>query len=311
MRFPIAAISLSLTPVSAWCPVYADILTNVTCESATVCPPEVNQSSVINTVNGGVRSIQTTRCAPYREWTCAKNPRQQPACSSPTTYRLPAEPFRSKVAFPVGMGFPRGETRVSIPTNTTNPPFQGVIGVMITGVPIYSVAVRKSVVSRQEVDAENDAFLDVRAGASEIEDFCGGFTDVDGIYHVHRLPRRVVWAQRDGDRARCALPHDDQEPPGRHSELLGYMLDGFPIYGPRDANAQPTRDRLDECGGHEDSAPGEPSGYHYHFTDEYPFSIECFRGCPLTNSGSKQLDAFAARCVRDDEYYSKPRGSEL
>ena len=307
MRYLVVAALSSV--VTAWCPVYADVLTNVTCIDGAVCPPEVNQTSVVTTVSGGVRSIHTSRCAPYREWTCAKSPRLQPACQSPATYRIPAEPFRAKVAFPVGMGYQRGETRVSIPTNTTKPPFQGVIGVLTTGVPIYSVAVRKSLVSRQAV--EEDAFMDVRAGASDIEDFCGGFVDVDGIYHVHRLPRRVVWAQRDGDRARCGLPHDDQEPPGRHSEQLGYMLDGFPIYGPRDANAQPTRDLLDECGGHEATTEGEPSGYHYHFTDEYPFSIECFRGCPLTNSGNTQLDAFAARCVRDDEYHSRSRASEL
>jgi hypothetical protein len=172
--------------------------------------------------------------------------------------------------------------------------------------------VRKSLVSRQQpVDSDQDAFMDVRAGASDIEDFCGGFTDVDGIYHIHRLPRRVIWAQRDGDRARCGLPHDDQEPPGRHSELLGYMLDGFQIYGPRDAHAQPTRELLDECGGHESIEAGEPAGYHYHFTDEYPFSIECLRGCPVTNSGNPQLDGFAARCVRDDEYYVVPKGNEL
>lgn len=78
----------------------------------------------------------------------------------------------------------------------------------------------------------------------------------------------------------------DQGDPSQHSPLFGYAIDGFGVYGPRGENGVPvTNADLDECHGH--THPIEWDGvtvnmYHYHLNTEYPYSIGCFRGTPIT-----------------------------
>ena len=57
------------------------------------------------------------------------------------------------------------------------------------------------------------------------------------------------------------------------SALLGFMLDGFPIYGPKDENGVTVNNNLlDEYHGHIHSTIDYPKGiYHYHFTTEAPY----------------------------------------
>ena len=100
-----------------------------------------------------------------------------------------------------------------------------------------------------------------------------------------------------------------------HSNIIGFMFDGFPIYGPigfknsvlkimkssylSDKTFDENNGDLDICNGHYGPTPDFPDGiYHYHFTidadkenniildsnDEvvpsFPYSINLFRGIP-------------------------------
>jgi len=113
------------------------------------------------------------------------------------------------------------------------------------------------------------------AAAYEILDKCGGHPQQNGQYHYH-------------DAAAC-LPHGRDASGG--SELIGYALDGFGIYGPYDASGQKLANAdLDGC--HGKVGPVMWDGklvnmYHYVMTDEYPYSIGCFRGTPVSVSAQR------------------------
>jgi hypothetical protein len=67
---------------------------------------------------------------------------------------------------------------------------------------------------------------------------------------------------------------------GAESRLIGVLLDGFPVYGPRDVNGQAPAD-LDSCNGHVAATAEFPGGvYHYHTTADVPYISGCFRGTP-------------------------------
>ena len=70
------------------------------------------------------------------------------------------------------------------------------------------------------------------------------------------------------------------------SGLVGYALDGFGIYGMKDpATGRDYHDAdLDAC--HGITGPIVWNGhrvnmYHYVLTEEYPYTIGCFRGTPV------------------------------
>ncbi|EKX51703.1 hypothetical protein GUITHDRAFT_134074 [Guillardia theta CCMP2712] len=120
----------------------------------------------------------------------------------------------------------------------------GVIGIARDGVVIYH--------------------LGMNSGAVPSIDSCGGVLFASGLYAYVKYPS-------------CLLPN----PEVAHSPLVGFMLDGIPIYGPLDVGGAKAEDihgryQLDECGGHVDS---QNNFYHYHYRSKYPFSISCFRAC--------------------------------
>ena len=120
----------------------------------------------------------------------------------------------------------------------------GAIGVTLNGVVLYNA-----------VDARgNDAV------AHEIVDEFGGHPAMSA-YHYHYLPERLDSA-----------PMSDG-----HSGLVGYIRDGFGLYGyDGEGGVELTNADLDECHGHDH----QPLGYHYHATIEYPYTIGCYRGDP-------------------------------
>ena len=136
----------------------------------------------------------------------------------------------------------------------------GMIGFTLTGGALYNA-------------------LDARgrdAAAYEMLDACGGHPQRQGQYHYH--------------------DHSDCLPAGRdesgHSELVGYALDGFGVFGAYDTGGTAlTNADLDACHGHVGPVTwdGETKTiYHYHMTSEYPYSIGCFRSTPVN---ARQLTA--------------------
>lgn len=131
----------------------------------------------------------------------------------------------------------------------------GVVGIMLTGAALFN--------------ALDDLGRD--APAHEIQDKCNGHPEQQGIYHYHG-PSPCV-PDKGG--------HD-----GQPSDLIGYALDGFGIYGPFGEGGQElhTSD-LDAC--HGLTSPVMWDGkrqtiYHYVITRDYPYTIGCFRGTPVS-----------------------------
>ncbi|MBI3790848.1 MAG: YHYH protein [Gemmatimonadetes bacterium] len=62
------------------------------------------------------------------------------------------------------------------------------------------------------------------------------------------------------------------------SALMGFILDGYPIYGPKETNGS-TASGLDACNGHAHATAEYPGGtYHYHAVGAPPYLVGCFHG---------------------------------
>jgi hypothetical protein len=68
--------------------------------------------------------------------------------------------------------------------------------------------------------------------------------------------------------------------------FLGFLLDGFPVYGPVENGKSITNNDLDDYHGHFSATKDFPDGiYHYHITEEYPWiNGDAFYGAPGTVS---------------------------
>jgi hypothetical protein len=88
-----------------------------------------------------------------------------------------------------------------------------------------------------------------------------------GAYHYHGLPSCIT------------AKVDKAEGP---SHIIGFALDGFPIYGDRDLNGKSISvNLLDKCNGILSPTPEFPKGiYHYVLpgTADSRSSISCFHG---------------------------------
>ena len=126
----------------------------------------------------------------------------------------------------------------------------GEAGVMLTGVALFNGF---------------DAGLR-DAAAYEVQDSCQGHPQVSSEYHYHSLSSCIT---------------DVSE-----TTVIGYALDGFPITGPKVAEKKYlTTDNLDEC--HGITSPiimdgKEVTIYHYVMTQDFPYSVSCFRGKPVS-----------------------------
>jgi len=113
-------------------------------------------------------------------------------------------------------------------------------------------------------------------GYSEVWlDSCCGHPQQTGVYHYHKYPACV----------KSPFPDDGR----RHSPVIGFAFDGYPIHGPYEADGLMAKDiegalagplaaqPLDSCNGHADPV----RGYHYHVTPgRFPYIIGGYRGVP-------------------------------
>ncbi len=142
----------------------------------------------------------------------------------------------------------------------------GIIGVVISGAQLFN---DYEDMNREFVALDDNITLD---GVSFV-DACNGHPLAlqsdgtgSGDYHYHGVPYCIT----------DAIDIEDE-----HSTILGFLLDGFPFYGPQDVNGEIiTSDDLDECSGHFGPTPEYPNGiYHYHLTeDRSPYTINCYHG---------------------------------
>ena len=127
------------------------------------------------------------------------------------------------------------------PTAASNPrPTQlGSIGLALNGVSFYN---QYAGPNNQPLTDEIDSF-----------DQYNGHPQRVGEYHYHVEPTYLTQSQGN-------------------NVLLGFLLDGFPVYGPFENGARVVNSLLDEYHGHEHVTANYPEGiYHYHITDADPY----------------------------------------
>ncbi|MBB6463925.1 YHYH protein [Flammeovirga kamogawensis] len=117
----------------------------------------------------------------------------------------------------------------------------GVMGVAINGVAFFN-----------QYAGPNDQPL-----TNEIFSFdqYNGHPQGQGVYHYHIEPTYLTAKEDVGNEG-----------------LLGFLLDGFPVYGPFENNVAVSNNDLDEYHGHNHATEDYPDGiYHYHITAEDPY----------------------------------------
>lgn len=110
------------------------------------------------------------------------------------------------------------------------------------------------------------------AGAWEVQDACDGHPQSAGEYHYHTLSRCITDVSVN--------------------TVIGYALDGFPITGPKVGdNNFLTTDDLDECHGITSTITldsKQVTSYHYVMTQDFPYSVSCFRATPIQPPGQHE-----------------------
>ncbi|MBT0570814.1 YHYH protein [Curvibacter sp. CHRR-16] len=130
----------------------------------------------------------------------------------------------------------------------------GAVGVLLSGVVLFNA-----------LDAPGRD-----AVAHETQDACQGHPQESGVYHYHSVST-CLEDKRGGSGEGSS-----------HSALVGYMLDGFGIYGRYGEDGQELSSQdLDECHGHTHSVVWDGklvTLYHYHATWDFPYTAGCLRG---------------------------------
>ncbi len=174
----------------------------------------------------------------------------------------------------------------------TDIPLLGTIGFAVNGLPIFG--------PNEGAQPANEAYGDPIYNG--IMDMCLGHTA--DRYHYHSLLEKCLIAA-----GLMSEPWTNPDPDAtKASPIVGWSLDGFPIYGTRECKdatcaqivsvksgyaktGDPTTNAwqaytwsehpgdntyLDECNGH----TGADGKYHYHVTDAFPYVLGCYRGTP-------------------------------
>lgn len=117
----------------------------------------------------------------------------------------------------------------------------GPIGVALNGVPLFN---QYAGPNNQVLTNEIDSF-----------DKYYGHPQATGQYHYHVEPLYLTTVK------------------STKSGLMGFLLDGFPVYGPQEEDGTAvTSSKLDAYHGHTHATKDYPNGiYHYHFTADSPY----------------------------------------
>ncbi len=143
------------------------------------------------------------------------------------------------------------------------------VGVSVYGVPINGPA--PSIVNGPKMpDGSQGPVGDLPA-----VDPCGGHQDPSGYYHFHMFPEtinNVLLTHKIHD-VRCLYV------PQTANRLIGFAMDGYPIYASLDVNGQEPTD-LDQCRGHMGITKDFPfKVYHYHASStQSPNTLPCLSG---------------------------------
>ena len=126
------------------------------------------------------------------------------------------------------------------PTEATNKSATGLgpIGISLNGVVFFNQYAGPNQPLTNEIDSF-DQYL--------------GHPQMSGQYHYHQEPTYLT----------STLGTDG---------LLGWLMDGFPVYGPVEDNVRVVNANLDDYHGHNHATNQYPDGiYHYHITDNDPY----------------------------------------
>jgi len=209
--------------------------------------------------NQSTRVLDGNSCPGY-DWTAQSTPAK--AGDDEFVYGIPLYPVNCTTTYEVG---------------TSNPTY-GHIGYALNGVPLFSPSDGEG---RDAIEYEHETFDGcgghVKARSLLINHIFVG-SDPPGDYHYHAMPGDSDPYGHSSDiNLNYTLCDDVQswytESNDTHSPIVGFMLDGIPIYGPKGQDGEAPVD-LDQCGGH----ASDMDYYHYHFKSAYPYSVDCLWG---------------------------------
>ena len=153
----------------------------------------------------------------------------------------------------------------------------GATALMVNGVPLFNATKPSQSGNQSTYQPGTDPLL-----TGEL-DHCDGHSGRGDDYHYHAYPACLV-------KTLVTLSKSSKAKNG----LLGWSLDGFPIYGLTEITGAAVT-KLDSCLGH-DLKNG--LGYHYHFSLKPPYSPMCFHGVlPSENNPEHQPAAAPGRAV--------------
>lgn len=126
----------------------------------------------------------------------------------------------------------------------------GVMGVALNGVPFFNQYAAGGSPLTNEINSFDQWW---------------GHPQMSGMYHYHVEPKYLTTVKATS------------------SSLMGFLLDGFPVYGPKETNGSDPAG-LDVYHGHTHATADYPAGiYHYHFTTAAPYlNGNGFYGTPGT-----------------------------
>lgn len=169
--------------------------------------------------DGQFMTITTNMCPPYTnsKWT---NPGQ--ACEFSTTYKIPLNPKQASTPIPLAQKLKVFENITYLKEDPK--PMLGPIGVLFNGVNIFGVGSPCGYSSKCPSNGGPSQYVDAVESEGHTVDPCGGHPAPTHQYHVHS----GVGMTTNELRQSCKLPIDE---PKSHSELLGWMFDGYGLYG--------------------------------------------------------------------------------